>query len=355
MLSMNRRGTDQSPPNRFLPIVLAVDEYCDQGSELEEPKSIHTELFEDDTQSIVSENQSPDVPFHFSVNPYRGCEHGCSYCYARPYHEYLGWNAGIDFETKILVKTKAAELLRKWLSRPSWSGKEHLTLSGVTDPYQPIERKLKITRSLLEVFLESKQAVSLITKNALITRDLDILSQLASLRATRVALSITTLDSKLSGVLEPRCSIPEARIRAVSELSNAGIPVHVNIAPLIPGLNDHEVPMIVEAAAKAGASTVAWTLLRLPGAVEQVFIRWLEQHRPLAKQKILQRIRALRRGRLHDSDFSRRMKGEGFFSDEFEQLFKVLRKKHGLDKPQQELEISHFVPPRTSSGQGFLF
>jgi DNA repair photolyase len=353
---MKRRGTELNPRNRFERIATVVDEYCDPdvGEDGSFP-NLRTEWYWDKTKTIVAENESPDIPFRYSINPYRGCEHGCAYCYARPYHEYLGWNAGSDFETKILVKSNADNLLRDWLSRPAWSGQDHLNLSGVTDPYQPIERKLEITRSLLRVLCEARQAISIITKNALITRDIDLLADLARDRAAAVVLSITSLDKSLAMVLEPRCSVPEARLRAVRELTNAGIPVHVNIAPIIPGLNDQELPALMAAIAEAGAKSASWTLLRLPGAVEKVFADWLDRHQPLAKEKILNRVRALRGGELHDSQFGRRMRGEGFFADQWTKLAEIYRTKHSLAQRLEPLNTGVFRPPASSAGQRFLF
>jgi len=353
---MQRRGTDLNPRNRFERISTVVDEYCDPDVDLDgSVRTVRTEWYWDDTKTIVAENESPDIPFRYSINPYRGCEHGCAYCYARPYHEYLGWNAGTDFETKILVKSNAADLLRDWLSRPAWSGKDHLNLSGVTDPYQPIERKLEITRSLLRVLCEARQAVSIITKNALITRDIDLLSDLARDRASAAVLSITSLNKDLAMVLEPRCSVPQARLRAVRELTDAGIPVHVNIAPIIPGLNDQELPSLMAAIADAGAKSASWTLLRLPGAVEGIFENWLDRHRPLSKDKILNRVRTLRGGELHDSQFGRRMRGEGFFADQWTKLAEICRTKHSLGHRLEPLNTSVFRPPASSAGQGYLF
>ena len=353
---MQRRGTDLNPTNRFERISTVVDEYCDPDVDLDgSVRTVRTEWYWDDTKTIVAENESPDIPFRYSINPFRGCEHGCAYCYARPYHEYLGWNAGTDFETKILVKSNAADLLRDWLSRPAWSGQDHLNLSGVTDPYQPIERKLEITRSLLQVLCEARQAVSIITKNALITRDIDLLADLARDRASAVVLSITSLDKSLAMVLEPRCSVPEARLRAVRELTNAGIPVHVNIAPIIPGLNDQELPSLMAAIAEAGAKSASWTLLRLPGAVERIFEDWLDRHQPLAKEKILNRIRALRGGELHDSQFGRRMRGEGLFADQWTKLAEICRTKHSLAHRLEPLNTSAYRPPASSAGQRYLF
>lgn len=348
-----RRGTELNPANRFLPIVLEVD--VDSNVDGEDKRRLKTEWFEDDTQSIVTENQSPDIPFRYSINPYRGCEHGCAYCYARVYHEYLGWNAGTDFESKILVKSRAAGLLRDWLARPKWDGSEHLMLSGVTDPYQPIERKLEVTRRVLEVVVEARQALGMITKNALVTRDIDLLAELAHHDAVNVAFSITTLDRDLAMILEPRCSVPEARLRAIADLATAGIPVHVNMAPIIPGLNDHEIPNLLAAVHEAGAKSVSWILLRLPGAVEAVFSDWLDRHRPDAKEKIIGRLKQLRGGEVHDVRFGRRMRGEGFFADEWSRLFEVMRRKLGLAERPGPLNTTAFRRPRSKSGQKFLF
>ncbi len=349
---MNLRGTEFQPKNRFEKIDLTVDEYCSVEDSNDSPR---TEFYWDDTQSIVTQNKSPDIPFRYSLNPYRGCEHGCAYCYARTSHEYLGWNAGLDFESKILVKSNAASLFRDWLVRPAWSGQEHVMLSGVTDPYQPIERKLRVTRSLLEVCVEARQAVSIITKNALVTRDLDLLCQLASCRAASVTLSITSLDKSLARVLEPRCTVPEGKLKAIEQLKEAGIPVHVNIAPIIPGVNDFEIPTILEAAANAGATSASWILVRLPGSVEPVFTDWLERHLPNKKTMVLNRIRELRGGKLHDPRFGTRMRGEGFFSDEWSQLFRVLRRKLHLTESPAPLNTAEFRRPRTGDGQLFLF
>ncbi|MFO0014744.1 MAG: PA0069 family radical SAM protein [Planctomycetota bacterium] len=351
---MKRRGTDLNPQNRFERIATVVDAYCDPDDD-GSVRTVSTQWFWDDTKTIVAENASPDIPFRYSINPYRGCEHGCAYCYARPYHEFLGWNAGTDFETRILVKSNADNLLRDWLSRPAWSGQEHLNLSGVTDPYQPIERKLEITRSLLRVLCEARQAVSIITKNASVTRDIDLLADLARDKAAAVVLSITSLDKQLAMVLEPRCSVPEARLRAVRELSDAGIPVHVNIAPIIPGLNDQELPALMAAIADAGAQSASWALLRLPGSVEAIFEDWLERHQPMAKEKILNRVRALRGGALHDTQFGRRMRGEGFFADQWTKLAEVCRSKYSLAGRLEPLNVHAFRPPVSSTGQRFLF
>lgn len=351
---MNRRGTDLNPLNRFERISIDIDDYCDPGEE-EDSRPIKTEWFWDNTQSIVTQNESPDIPFRYSLNPYRGCEHGCAYCYARPYHEYLGMNAGVDFETKILVKSNASRLLTDWLSRPAWDGSDHLMMSGVTDPYQPIERKLKVTRSLLEVCAQARQAISIITKNALVTRDIDVLKELAAHQSTHVTFSLTTLDKELSRTLEPRCSTPPARLRAIRELSDAGIPVHVNFAPIIPGLNDHECGELLKQVADHGAYSASWVLLRLPGAVETIFVDWLEKFKPNSQQKIKDRLMQLRNGKLNDSRFKFRMKGDGPFIEEWSKLFTLLCHKFHLQTRSRPLATDAFRKIPTSAGQMYLF
>ena len=240
------RGATINPANRFESLHYELEDWCEPDSE---PRSICTQFLKDDSRSIISYNNSPDVGFDASLNPYRGCEHGCAYCYARPTHEYLGFSAGIDFESRIMVKPEAAALLAEELARPSWIP-QHLALSGVTDAYQPIERKLQITRSCLRVLAEFRNPVFVVTKNHLVTRDADYLAELAGVKASAVSVSITTLDSKLAQILEPRASTPSHRLDAIARLHAAGIPVGVNIAPIIPGLNDHEIPNIAAASAE---------------------------------------------------------------------------------------------------------
>ncbi|MEM8733577.1 MAG: PA0069 family radical SAM protein [Planctomycetota bacterium] len=258
-------------------------------------KRIATEYFDDDSRSIVTENRSPDIPFRYSLNPYRGCSHGCSYCYARPTHEYLGFNAGIDFEAKIVVKRDAAELLRNRLQQRSWCG-EPVMMSGVTDCYQPVERELKIARQCLEVAAEFNQPIGIITKNALVTRDLDLIEPMAAKGLCRVAVSVTSLDQSLSRKMEPRTSAPAARIEAIRKLADAGIPVTLMVAPLVPGLTDDEMPAIMEAAREAGARHASYIMLRLPLTVEPVFREWLTSHFPDSQERVLGRIRQVRDG-----------------------------------------------------------
>ncbi|MGH7545805.1 MAG: PA0069 family radical SAM protein, partial [Gemmatimonadota bacterium] len=279
-----------------------------------------------------------------SLNPYRGCEHGCVYCYARPTHEYFGLSAGLDFETKIFVKEDAPELLRKELSSPRWEP-QVIVMSGVTDPYQPIERRLAITRRCLEVLEEFRSPVAIITKNHLVTRDIDLLARLAECKAASVTLSITTLDSDLQRVLEPRTCTPARRLLAIRKLADAGVPASVNVAPVIPGLTDHEIPRILEAAVEAGASAAGFTMLRLPYAVKRLFETWLEQHVPDRKGKVLGRIRDVRGGRLNDPRFGSRMRGEGPYAEQIAKLFEVTCRRLGVDRRRVGLSTSAFRRP----------
>jgi DNA repair photolyase len=327
--------------------------WWEEGEGDERPQLV-TEFLPDNAQSIIASNDSPDVPYNYSINPYRGCEHGCSYCYARPTHERLGMSSGLDFESRILVKHDAARLLRQELCRSTWSG-EIIALSGVTDCYQPCERKFRLTRGLLEVLREARQACMLITKNALLLRDLDLLSELAAERLVHVSLSITSLDRSLTGVLEPRTSTPEARLRAITALAAAGVPVGVMVAPVIPGLTDHELPAILDAARQAGAVAAGFTLLRLPESVGPLFLDWLERHRPLARQRVEGLIRSTRGGALDDARFGCRMRGGAAYADGIAASFKVFARKLELDRPRPPLDVTRFRPPRTPDGQGYLF
>src|SRR6202049_4829953 len=269
-----------------------------------------TQYFRDGSKTIITRNSSPDVGFETSVSPYRGCEHGCIYCYARPTHEYLGFSAGLDFESKIMVKTDAPQLLRAELESPRWQP-QVVVMSGVTDPYQPIEKKLRITRGCLEILGKFRNPFAIITKNRLVTRDIDLLRELASFNAAAVNISVTSLDANLQRVLEPRTSIPSARLEAIAQLRSARIPVGVMVAPIIPGLTDHEVPRILQACAKAGAQFAGYTIVRLPWAVAPLFEHWLEEHFPERKEKILGRIRHLRgNNRLNNFKLHARITGE---------------------------------------------
>jgi DNA repair photolyase len=275
-------------------------------------------------------------------------------CYARPTHEYLGFDAGLGFETRIVVKENAPELFRDFLCRPSWVP-EVIALSGVTDCYQPCERHFRLTRACLEVAAEARQPVSIITKNALVLRDLDLLAALAAEELVHVNVSVTTLDAGLARALEPRTSTPEARLRAVAELAAAGVPVRVMVAPIIPGLNDSEAPAILAAAKEAGARAAGHQLLRLPLAVATVFQEWLRRERPALLEKVLGRVRDARGGKLNDPAFGRRMCGTGEMAAQVRALFKLFARRHGLDGPLPGYDYSRFRPPRTRTGQLWLF
>ncbi|MEX0904873.1 MAG: PA0069 family radical SAM protein [Balneolaceae bacterium] len=336
------RGAAQNPKNRFLETSLEYD-IDEETGQLNRPD---TKLIPDHTVNIISTNKSPDIGFEVSINPYRGCEHGCVYCYARPTHEFLGMSAGLDFESKIIVKYDAPVLLRKALADKKWKP-QTLVMSGVTDPYQPIEKKLRITRGCIEVLAESNHPLVIITKNYGVTRDIDLISRLAKINAVKVVLSITSLDKNLTSTMEPRTSRPPKRLQAVRELSEAGIPVHVNIAPLIPGLTDDEIVPIMEAAAEAGAGSVSTVILRLPYGVKDLFVKWLEDHHPDRKQKVLNKIKSLKNGELNRSEFGERFRGEGPYGEQIKQLVGIHARRLGLNKENKSLNTSHFKGPQT--------
>jgi len=347
-LPMRGRGASWDPPNRFEPLHVEPDG-C--GSEDDPPPS--TRFFRDHTHEVIATNDSPDVPLDAGINPYRGCSHGCIYCFARPTHEYLGFSAGLDFETRIVVKEDAPTLLRKKLASPRWKPRA-LMLSGNTDPYQPGERRLRVTRGVLEVLAEFRSPVAVITKNHLVTRDVDLLSELARHDAVGVTLSVTTLRNELQRVMEPRTSVPARRLDAIRALAAAGIPVGVNVAPVIPGLTDHELPDILEAAAEAGATTAAYILLRLPHGVKDLFETWLEQHFPDRRDKVLNRLRDLHGGSLYDGTWGRRKRGAGPYAEHIAGMFRVARRRAGLDGEGSPLSTAAFRRP-PASGQTELF
>jgi DNA repair photolyase len=334
------RGAESNPPNRFESLRLERDQDWDPS----EDPSPRTEFLRDLSQSIISYNDSPDIMFKAGINAYRGCEHGCSYCYARPFHEYLGFSAGLDFESKIMVKERAAELLRVELSSPKWKP-QLLAMSGVTDCYQPVERKLQLTRQCLAVLAEFRNPVCIITKNYLVTRDIDLLKELAAHQAVVVHLSINSLDRDLARKLEPRASLPAQRLAAVEALAQAGIPTGVLVAPVIPALNDHEIPAVLQAVKSAGARWAGTEVLRLPLTVAPVFQQWLERVVPEKKDKILGRIRSIRGGKLNDPRFGSRMRGEGIYAEQISQMFEVSRRKAGLEENAPELSIAAFRRP----------
>ncbi len=334
------RGAASNPVNRFEPIHLERDEDWNP----EEDALPTTKFFHDRTQTILNRNDSPDIPFEYSLNPYRGCEHGCIYCYARPFHEYLGFSSGLDFETRIMVKLEAPRLLRAELSAPKWQP-QTISMSGVTDCYQPVERRLKITRGCLEVLAEFRNPVGIVTKNQLITRDLDLLAELARHQAVVVWVSVTTLDADLRKVMEPRTSPPAARLATIRKLAEAGVPVGVMVAPVIPGLTDHEIPNIVAAAAEAGAKFAGSVTLRLPFAVAPLFEQWLATHFPDRKEKVLNRLRSLRGGKLYAAQFGKRMTGEGIFAEQIEQMFNVACRRAGIANNHIQLSTKSFRCP----------
>lgn len=349
-------GSNLDPPHRFEKVHREADfehlEWDQEYLEVFDKRPI--EYLADASKSIVSENSSPDIPFRYSVNPYRGCAHGCAYCYARNTHEYLGFNAGLDFETRIMVKHDAPALFREFLAADSWKP-ESITFSGVTDCYQPAEREFRLTRECLAVALECRQPVSVITKNALVVRDMDLLQPLAEARLVHVFLSITTLDGELARTLEPRTSVPAARLRAVKMLSQAGIPTGVMTAPIIPGLNDSEIPSLLEAAHDAGAKSAGYILLRLPLTVEPVFREWLARTQPLKAERIEQRIRHSRHGKMSNSNWGERMAGQGEIADQIARMFQTFARRHVLDARLPPLDASQFRPPAPRSGQLRLF
>jgi DNA repair photolyase len=340
------RGASWNPQNRFEKLEYVVDDEAERDESV--PRTVY---LRDPTRTIITSNDSPDVGFTYSVNPYRGCEHGCAYCFARPTHEYLGFSAGLDFETKIMVKEDAPELLREELLSPKWKP-ETIAISGVTDPYQPVERKLEITRRCLAVLADFRNPTAMITKNHLVTRDVDHLGELAQFGAASVAVSLTTLDAKLANIMEPRASTPELRLNAIETLAKNGIPATVMVAPLIPAINDHELPKILEAARDAGASFAGFVVLRLPWAVAPLFERWLEEHFADRKEKVLNRIRDLRGGALYEAQWGVRGRGRGIFAQQIEAMFDVTCRRLGLNERDMHLSSAAF---RRRGAQASLF
>jgi len=316
------------------------------AEELMEARRTETVFIPDQAQSIISHNDSPDLPFRKSINPYRGCEHGCIYCYARPTHEYLGFSSGLDFETKIMVKARAPELLEAALEHPKWEP-AWVNMSGVTDCYQPAERRFGLTRRCLGVLARLRNPVTIVTKNALVTRDLDLLGEMARWQGAAVLVSLTTLDPDLARRMEPRTVSPRQRLETVERLAAAGVPVGVNLAPMIPGLNDTEMATLIEAAARAGASFAHYQLLRLPHAVKELFTAWLEREFPGKKARILQRLGDLRggAGRLNDARFGTRMTGEGIWTETFAGMFALACRKAGLEPSALALNTAEFRRP----------
>lgn len=337
------RGSRGNLPNRFAP---TITEAADDGWTADVPLTVATEVRTERSKSIITRNSSPDLPFDRSINPYRGCEHGCIYCYARPSHAYWDMSPGLDFETRLIARENAAELLEKELSKPGYVCAP-INIGANTDPYQPIERTHELTRECLQVLLRFKHPVTIVTKGALILRDLDLLEELARHRLVRVLVSLTTLNDELKRTLEPRAAAPQARLKVIRELRARGVPVGVLCAPIIPMVNDAELESLVEAAHGAGATSAAYILLRLPHEVGPLFETWLRDHMPLRAEHVLSIVRQCRGGELYDSRFGSRFRGEGPFAALLAQRFSLALKKVGMHgrEHNEQLDCSLFSPP----------
>ncbi|MFI4888592.1 MAG: PA0069 family radical SAM protein [Burkholderiales bacterium] len=343
------RGATFNPANRFR---LDTREPCDDGwqpldhADDGAPPPRRTTVTIQAARTIIAHNESPDIPFAQSINPYQGCEHGCIYCYARPSHAYLDLSPGIDFETRLFAKPDAAKLLRAELAKPGYRC-DPIALGTNTDPYQPIEREWKVTRSILEVLAEHEHAFTIVTKSALVERDIDLIAPMAAKRMARVYLSITTLDRELARKMEPRAAAPQRRVQTLKTLSAAGIPVGVMVAPIIPQLNDRDLEAILETAAAHGARSAGWVLVRLPREVAPLFREWLDAHYPLRAAHIMSLIRQMRGGRDYDSTFGARMRGSGEFAALLEKRFTIACRRLGLDRGREQsgLDVSRFHPP----------
>ena len=322
-----------------------VDDGWDDGWRDDDaaPPPLRTEVIRDATRTIIARNTSPDISFDRSINPYRGCEHGCIYCFARPTHAFHDLSPGLDFETKLFAKPDAAQLLRATLAKPKYKPRP-IAMGTNTDPYQPIEQRYRITRQILELCLECRHPVTITTKSARVTRDLDLLGELAKLKLTAVAVSVTTLDPRLSGKLEPRASAPAKRLAALGKLVEAGVPAHCSVAPVIPAITDAFMEAIVERAAALGVSSVGWIPVRLPYEVAPLFREWLSVHFPERGDKVMSIIRSIRGGRDNDPDFFTRMKPSGVWAELFRARFRLARRRAGLEKPHFELDCSQFRP-----------
>ncbi len=342
------RGAGLNPGNRFEHVRLSVlGEFLDDDAAEREreglpvEKQVPTTVFRDATRTIINRVDSPDLNFRWTINPYRGCEHGCVYCYARPTHETLGFSCGLDFETKIVAKLEAPQMLAHELDAPGWKG-EPIVMSGVTDCYQPIERRLRITRGCLEAMAERNQPVSIVTKNRLVTRDIDLLSSLARVNAASVAVSLTTLNADLARKMEPRASSPRDRLEAMRALADAGVPVSVMTAPILPGLNDHEIPSLLRAAADAGARGAGLVMLRLPYQIKAVFLEWLAREFPERASRVENAVREMRGGALNDARWGSRFRGEGVKAEQIRATFNLFRARYGLDKRGDGLSSAAF-------------
>lgn len=348
------RGAQSQPAGRF---AQTTRETFDDGWPREDDPApaLATQLFVDNARSIISRNQSPDVPFNRSINPIQGCEHGCVYCYARPDHAYRDLSPGLDFETQLFHKPHAASLLRDAFNKPGYRP-ETIVIGGSTDAYQPVERQLRLTRELLEVFVEYRHPVGLITKGSGVLRDIDLLGQLATQDLVKVMVSVTTLNNTLKRQMEPRTASPGMRLRMIRELSAAGIPTGVLVAPIIPFINDDEIEAIVAAVAEAGACEVGYVMLRLPYELHPLFEQWLATHYPDRHQRVMNRIRDMRGGKAYDSDYAQRMSGQGPYATLIRQRFDLARKRAGLSaRASAARRTDLFRVPGRPVQQGFDF
>ena len=348
------RGSLSNPEGRFEKTVHRAE---DDGWAREEEQAAKpaTHVRVEEARSIISRNDSPDVPFEQSINPYRGCEHGCIYCFARPSHAYLNLSPGLDFETQLFAKANAAEQLRKELARPGYRCSP-INLGANTDPYQPIERKHRITRSVLEVLLEARHPCTIVSKNALVERDLDLLVPMAKQHLVHVFISCAHLDNRLAAKLEPRASAPHRRLQAIHALTDAGVPAGVLVAPIIPALNDRDMEAVLERAAEAGASMAGYTVLRLPWELKALFREWLSIHVPQRAEHVMSLVQQMNGGRDYDSDFRTRMRGQGPFAELLHRRFEVAARRHGFARARTlQLDVSRFLAPRSASPQGELF
>jgi DNA repair photolyase len=333
------RGAQIALDNRFQ----RLNYHLDSGYRPAEIDArIQTEVFTDFPKNIISKNDSPDIPFTYSINPYQGCEHGCVYCYARNSHEFWGYNVALDFESKIIAKPNAPELLRKKFNSKSWKP-EKIVLSGNTDCYQPIEKKLKITRNLLKIFLEFGNPLGVITKNVLVLRDMDLLKELAKENLVHVVFSISSLDEKLRQKLEPRSATGYKKLQAIRKFKNTGVPVSVLLSPIIPGLNDHEIPTIIRESSNYGADDINMTMIRLNGAIGTVFIDWIKRHFPEKEKKIINQIKSLHHGKLSESRFGYRMRGEGQLAHSIYQLFRTVKSHYFKKNMVKKLDTTRFT------------
>ena len=322
----------------------------DGWEESEEPQALKTEILRDTSRTIITRNKSPDISFDRSINPYKGCEHGCVYCFARPTHAYLGLSPGADFESRIFAKPNAAELLRKELSAPGYIPRT-IAMGTNTDPYQPIERRMRIMRSILEVLWEFKHPVGIVTKSALILRDLDILAPMAEAGLAKAALSVTTLDRALARTMEPRASTPPKRLEAIRQLNAAGVPAAVMFAPVIPALNDDEMESVLEAAAERGAKSAGYVLLRLPLEIKDLFREWLETNVPGRYKHVMSLIRSMRNGKDYDSQWHLRMTGKGPYAELIAQRFQIATRRLGMNRVRHPLDIGKFTRPPQKGDQ----